>query len=61
MCSLRATGKEVALIGAILGAAIGYIIHLIAIQKGAGGDLVSNPWVTTGYGALLGTTALVGF
>ena len=58
---LPGPGKEVSLIGAILGAVAGYVIHLVAIRNGAGADLLSNPWVITGYGALLGTTALMGF
>lgn len=48
------------MIGAFLGAAVGYLVHLVALQKGAGTDLLGNPWATMTYGALLGGTALMG-
>lgn len=48
------------MIGALMGAAVGYFIHLVAIRNGSGTDLLSNPWVTIAYGALIGGTALMG-
>ena len=46
--------------GAILGIVVGYVVHVIAVQNGSGTDLLGNPWIAMGYGALLGCAAFMG-